>query len=141
LSAAACGGSKPSRSSGAGTAFQQALEYARCVRSNGIPNWPDPTGSGGQFDKSNLTLQQLGVSGSRLQAAETACRHLLPNGGRPPDQAHAAIADAHGALVVTRSRVGGGLEVEMSFPGAAGPTATRGLDRRRVASPPAIGAD
>ena len=32
-------------------------------------------------------LQQLGVSSSRLQSAQAACRHLAPNGGRSPDQA------------------------------------------------------
>jgi hypothetical protein len=56
------------------------------MRSNGVPNWPDPN-SGGVFDKSKLTLQLLGVSSSRLQSAQAACRHLAPNGGQPPNQA------------------------------------------------------
>jgi hypothetical protein len=80
LLAAACGGSRPSQQENG------ALAYAHCIRSNGVPNWPDPN-TGGVFDKSQLTLQQLGVSGSRLQAAQGACRHLLPNGGQPPNEA------------------------------------------------------
>lgn len=47
------------------------------MRSSGVPHWPDPT-SGGSFDKSKLTLQQLGVSSTQLQAAQDVCSHLLP---------------------------------------------------------------
>jgi hypothetical protein len=50
------------------------------MRSNGVPNWPDPNASG-VFDKSKLTSQQLGASGSRVGTAQRACNHLLPNGG------------------------------------------------------------
>lgn len=83
--ATACGASHATQTSTSTTAKQNgAVAYAGCLRSNGVPKWPDPN-SGGVFDKSKLTLQQLGVSSSRLQAAETACRHLLPNGGRAPN--------------------------------------------------------
>lgn len=58
------------------------VAFARCMRTHGVSNWPDPTSSG-VFQKSKLTLQQLGISGSRLQAAQSACRQLLPNGGVP----------------------------------------------------------
>jgi hypothetical protein len=34
-----------------------------------------------------VALEQLGVSGSRFQSAQTACQHLLPNGGNAPDAA------------------------------------------------------
>ena len=60
-----------------------ALAFADCMRSNGVPNYPDPTGSGLVKE----SLQQLGVSSARFQAAQSACRHLLPNGGQPPSQA------------------------------------------------------
>jgi hypothetical protein len=39
------------------------------------------------FDKSKLTLQHLAVSNSELQAAQTACQRLLPDGGEPPSRA------------------------------------------------------
>jgi hypothetical protein len=42
------------------------------------------------------SLQQLGVSSSRFQAAATACNHLLPNGGRGPSQAQLQFARAQG---------------------------------------------
>jgi hypothetical protein len=51
--------------------------FAHCMRSNGVPTWPDPNSSG-VFDKSKITTQQLGVSSSRIQVAQSACQHLLP---------------------------------------------------------------
>jgi hypothetical protein len=56
------------------------------MRSHSVPNWPDPNGSG-VFDKSKLTPQQLGASDSQVRVAQTACRSLLPNGGRTPNTA------------------------------------------------------
>jgi hypothetical protein len=86
LLAAGCGTSASGGPSSGGSVQGQALAYADCLHAHGVPNWPDPTSSGA-FDKSKLTLQQLGVSGARLQAAQTACRHLLPAGAQPPSQA------------------------------------------------------
>ena len=63
------------------TNAQQALAFARCMRSHGVRNWPDPNSSG-VFPK--RTPQQLGVSSSQYQAATNACGHLLPNGALPP---------------------------------------------------------
>jgi hypothetical protein len=73
-------GSRSSSHPAASGQADQALAYARCMRSHGVPNWPDPNGSG-VFDKTKLTSQHLGVSDSLLQAAQTACRRLLPSGG------------------------------------------------------------
>ena len=65
------------------TNAQQALAYSRCMRSHGVPNFPDP-GSNGAFPK--VTPQQLGVSSSQFQAAQNHCRYLLPNGGSGASQ-------------------------------------------------------
>jgi hypothetical protein len=73
-------------SSTSGSVAAQAVAYAHCLRSNGVPNWADPNSSG-VFDKSKLTPQQLGVNSSQLLSAQNACRHVAPNGGRPPNQA------------------------------------------------------
>jgi hypothetical protein len=97
LLAAACGGSPAGHVAQLGSATTEsttnssaapaqqngAVAFARCMRSHGVPNYPDPTSSGLVKE----SLQQLGVSGSRFQAAQSACRHLLPNGGQPPSQA------------------------------------------------------
>lgn len=61
---------------------QDALTFSRCVRSHGVPNWPDPTSSG-VIPKE--TAQQLGISSSRLQAALNPCSHLLPDTGNIDD--------------------------------------------------------
>ena len=79
LLAAACGGSSSSATLKTG-----ALGFSQCMRSNGVSRFPDPDTSGA-IPKEGL--QQLGVSGSRFQAAQSACRHLLPNGGSGPTAA------------------------------------------------------
>jgi hypothetical protein len=81
---AACGGGSPASSAyanaGRATGTPSALVFARCMRSHGVRRWPDPDGSG-QFAKSKVTVQRLGVIQSQLQAAARACQHLYPNGG------------------------------------------------------------
>ena len=72
--------------SGSSAHQNDAVAFARCMRSHGVRNWPDPNSSGA-FDKSKLTTQQLGAGTSRVQAAQSACNHLLPNGGSGPNAA------------------------------------------------------
>jgi hypothetical protein len=86
LLAAGCGGGHGSPGSNVAPAVAQdggALAFAQCMRSNGVLSYPDPTGSGLVKE----SLQQLGVSSRQFQAAQSACRHLLRNGGGPPSQA------------------------------------------------------
>jgi hypothetical protein len=82
LLTAACSGSPSSTggSPGAGgsATSPSAVAYSACMRSHGVPNYPDP-GSGGQLQKTSA--QQLGVSSSQFDAAQTACQHLLPTTG------------------------------------------------------------
>jgi hypothetical protein len=81
---AACSSGSPS-SSGAGgspdaggsASSPSALAYSQCMRSHGVPDFPDPP-SGGGVPKGSA--QQFGVSNSQYQAAQTACEHLLPAG-------------------------------------------------------------
>jgi hypothetical protein len=89
LLAAACGGSPSSIGTGdssnaGGSTNSHQVAFASCMRSNGVINYPDPNSSGGIAKES---AQQLGVSGSTLQSAQNACKHLLPNGGNGPNQA------------------------------------------------------
>jgi hypothetical protein len=103
LLVSACG-SAPGGAPRGASARQPALAYASCLRSKGVPNWPDPDSSGA-FDKSKLTLQQLGVRSSQLQSAQTACQRLLPDGGGPPNHAglRATERDALGFARCMRS--------------------------------------
>jgi len=82
LMAAACGGGPSSTGSGGssnagGSTSSPLLAFSRCMRSNGVPNFPDPDPLSSNV---KVNSAQLGVSGSQLQAAENACQHLLPPG-------------------------------------------------------------
>jgi hypothetical protein len=54
------------------------------MRSHGVVNFPDPTASGAI---PKVSWAQLGVSYAQFEAAQTACAHLLPNGGNGPSSA------------------------------------------------------
>jgi hypothetical protein len=87
LLAAGCGGggspgvaSVASSTTAATTTTQTGLvAFARCFRSHGVPNFPDPQLVGGRTLK--LTIQRLEGDNPRFRAAQRACNHLLPNGG------------------------------------------------------------
>jgi hypothetical protein len=81
LLAAACSGSPSSTGSGGspnagGSTTSQLVAYTQCMRSHGVPDYPGPT-SGGQMPKIT-SGQQVGVSDSRLTAAQGACQDLWP---------------------------------------------------------------
>jgi hypothetical protein len=71
-------GSGASTNAGGSAGSPSAITYSQCMRSHGVPNFPDPA-SNGQVPKASAQL--LGVSTSQLQAAQTACQHLYPNNG------------------------------------------------------------
>jgi hypothetical protein len=85
LLAAACGSSGSSTGShgapnaGGSTTSASLVRYSACMRSHGVPNYPDPDSSG-QLPKPDA--HHLGVSSSQLQATQQACQHLLPSNGR-----------------------------------------------------------
>jgi hypothetical protein len=56
----------------------KALDYSRCMRSNGVRSYPDPNSS---CDLPKGKAQAFRVSTSEYQVAKHACRHLLPSGG------------------------------------------------------------
>jgi hypothetical protein len=82
--AAACsggvssGGSSGSSEAGGSWSPASDVGYSHCMRSHGVPNFPDPDSSG-QLPKGDA--QRFGVSSSQLQAAQQACQHQLPNTG------------------------------------------------------------
>ena len=83
LLAAACGGSPSSTDPGGSpntgrSVNSPLLAFSQCMRSHRLPNFPDPQPS--QSDAKFPGAQQLRVSPSVYQAAETACQHLLPAG-------------------------------------------------------------
>ena len=80
LLAAACSSGSPSSggsTDAGGSANSRLVAYSQCMRSHGMPNFPDPTGG----VPPKVTAQELGVSSSQLQAAQRACQSLLPATG------------------------------------------------------------
>jgi hypothetical protein len=96
LAAACASGSSPSSASGpsntGGSAGSpSAVAYSACMRSHGVPNYPDPDSSG-QLPKTDAQL--LGVSTSQYQAAQQACQHLLPADGSLQQQEHQCMQNS-----------------------------------------------
>jgi hypothetical protein len=104
LLAAACGGTAgnhvaklgttttsnrfPSSTSASSSQDGGALAFSRCMRSEGISRFPDPSRSNaGPSGVPKVRLQQLGVSSSQFEAAQRACRNLLPRGSQPTQTA------------------------------------------------------
>jgi len=65
-------------------------EFSQCMRSHGVPDWPDPsTDSDGQpvFDISSRGITRSVVRSPQVQNTMTECHHLLPSVlglGNPP---------------------------------------------------------
>jgi hypothetical protein len=81
--ATACGGSAPS-AAGPPT-YAQVLALAQCMRGHGVPDFPDPDGSGSYTLTSTGSIEGAGgssvdINSSQAQAAYGDCRHLLPGG-------------------------------------------------------------
>jgi hypothetical protein len=71
-------------------AQREALSFARCMRSHGVPHFPDPTASGG-IDLNDIP--GINSSSPAFAAAQAACARLLPV-KRPPSQPPSAHAYA-----------------------------------------------
>jgi hypothetical protein len=69
------------------------------MRSHGVPDYPDPNGSGQLPKITPANEAQLGVSASRFSAAQTACQRLWPYQGLSQVQRQQELA---GALTFAR---------------------------------------
>lgn len=81
LAIAACGSSgdpnRPSESALRADGFR----YAHCMRSHGVPNFPDPTSNGKGLSISINSASGIDPFSPAFKAAQTACHKLLPFGG------------------------------------------------------------
>ena len=76
---AACGSSGRSISASAASSQNAAaIAYADCMRSHGVPNFPDPNAEGITVLPSSINQQS-----PALQSAEKGCAKLEPGGGKP----------------------------------------------------------
>ena len=73
LLAAGCGGGGGSPSASRPAVHQELVAFAHCMRSHGVPDWPDPLPQGG-FPRTGAG----GNSGPQAHSAMSTCQHLLP---------------------------------------------------------------
>jgi hypothetical protein len=83
MALAACGSGKSNNGSNANAG--SGIKFADCMRTHGVPNFPDPSGGGGG-------IQITAGSGIKpqspaFQSAQNACAKLLPGGGPGRGQA------------------------------------------------------
>ncbi len=126
-----CGSNSPSSSSASGSAGDQAqaqqqqiaVSFAGCMRSHGVPSFPDaPSGP-----NPKEAIQQL-IDNPQGQAAMSACRHLLPNGGQPSESA--AETRVHAAALLEFARC----IRSHGFPSFPDPNSSGQLNHEMVAS-------
>jgi hypothetical protein len=98
---AACGGSSKPSANGAAARQATMVALAKCMRSHGVPNFPDPSGSsaGIQVTRSasgQMTVNGVSVNAPAFQAASAKCRSVLPS--PPPISATQLASIRSGAL-------------------------------------------
>jgi hypothetical protein len=77
---AAGGGAASSGSPSPSALGSDALAFAKCMRSNGVPNFPDPNPGGGFLFHASAGMNP---SSPGFKAAQAKCHKLLPGGGPP----------------------------------------------------------
>ncbi len=117
------------------------MNFADCMHSHGVPNFPDPTTSPRGF-KSARPSSSGAVT--RVPIGATTCRHLLPNDG-PPNQ-----SPAHSQAQITALLAFARCIRSHGFPSFPDPNstgelthemlATAGIDLRQPAVPQAADA-
>src|ERR1044071_1524367 len=65
-----------------GDDVDQLRAYAKCMREHGV-DMPDPEvdGDGGV----SMSIEDGGAGKATIDKADKECRHLMPNGGEPPE--------------------------------------------------------
>jgi len=87
----ASGGSSSSSEGGA-PSQQKLVAYSQCMRSHGVPEFPEPTEGKLLVRSSDHNGRVTGVNpqSSQFQVAQKACAKLAPNEGKPPSPAQQA---------------------------------------------------
>ena len=80
-------GPSTSSSSGGGAGLTlktaDAAKFSSCMRSHGVPNFPDPSSGGGISIGPGSGIDP---NSPKFRAAQQACQKVLPNGGQPSPQ-------------------------------------------------------
>jgi hypothetical protein len=144
IALAACGGSSPTASStttaaagthplspesvagGAGPNSRglqiDALRFAKCMRSHGISNFPDPSSTG----QMTLTGTGIDIHSPTFQAASAACQSLAPAGPGSPSGETSTLSVAQELALAKCMRAHG--VSNFPDPNASGATPQGGVD-------------
>jgi hypothetical protein len=76
LALAACGGSSSPSSDSGGSSDESALKFSKCMRENGVKNFPNPETSAGGATKLQFKVNKGEVSRQTMEAAQKACQHF-----------------------------------------------------------------
>jgi hypothetical protein len=132
---AACGSSSSRASGSSGgsgadpspaQADQSGLSFARCMRSHGLSDFPDPTPDGGGF---SVDAPGVNSSSPAFEAAETACKDLMPVKHVPsqPPSAQAYVRLVHWAKCLREHGISDLPDPKPDPPPAAGSPETAGI--------------
>ncbi len=106
---------------------QDAVNFADCMRSDGVPDFPDPTTSPREF-KFSLSPSSGNAQSPAFRSASTACEHLLPGGGPPAQSAAHSQPQVAAMLALARCVRSHG------FPSFPDPTSSGQLTHEMVAN-------
>lgn len=83
------GGSSSPESESSASAQQRMVAFSQCMRSHGVPEFPEPTEGHLLIHSSDHNGHVTGVNpqSAQFQAATKACAKLAPKGGKPPSPA------------------------------------------------------
>jgi hypothetical protein len=90
LAVLACGSStKPSSSAVTSSRYAEALEHADCMRSHGVPSFPDPSANGAPAPPGGAGAITI-VRSPTFRSAIKACQSLAPSGTTVPSLSEGA---------------------------------------------------
>ena len=73
LMVVACGSSSPIATTSARIDRAQGIQFAGCMRSHGVPNYPDPTYRNGRPTSQPLTVYGINPDSPAVQSAQRVC--------------------------------------------------------------------
>lgn len=80
LLAVGCGGGSSMTTATTPNGLVALVAYSHCMRSHGLPNFPDPSSSEG------IPKDKLPVGSPQFLVASSACEHLMPAHGLGPQE-------------------------------------------------------
>ncbi|HVR04820.1 MAG TPA: hypothetical protein VMS02_02185 [Solirubrobacteraceae bacterium] len=86
------GGSSSPESESSASAQQKIIAFSHCMRTHGVPEFPEPSEGHVLIRRSDRNGHVTGVNpqSAQFQVASKACAKLSPKGGKPPSPAEQA---------------------------------------------------